>query len=91
MLTTLKNAFKIKELRNRLLFTFAMMVVIRFGSQLPTPGVKSEVFAQWFAAQTSASGGAFSFFDAITGGSFSNMAVLALGINPLHLPLLCSF
>ena len=82
MLTTLKNAFKIKELRNRLLFTFAMMVVIRFGSQLPTPGVKSEVFAQWFAAQTSASGGAFSFFDAITGGSFSNMAILALGINP---------
>lgn len=82
MLTTLKNAFKIKELRNKLLFTFGMMVVIRFGSQLPAPGIKSALFADWFAQQTSAAGGAFSFFDAITGGSFSQMAVLALGINP---------
>lgn len=39
MLTTLKNAFKIKDIRNRLLFTLVMLVVIRFGSQLPVPGV----------------------------------------------------
>ena len=79
MLTTLRNAFKIKEIRNKLLFTLAMLVVIRIGSQLPVPGVDGSVFAKWFEAQT---GGAFSFFDAITGGSFSSMAVLALGINP---------
>lgn len=79
MFTTLKNAFKIKEIRNKLLFTLAMLVVIRIGSQLPTPGVNGELFAQWFESHTS---GAFSFFDAITGGSFTSMAILALGINP---------
>ncbi len=79
MLTTLKNAFKIKEIRQKILFTLAMLVVIRIGSQLPTPGINGELFKQWFEGQTS---GAFSFFDAITGGSFTSMAVLALGINP---------
>jgi len=79
MLTTLKNAFKIKELRDKVLFTFAMLVVIRIGSQLPVPGVNGEYFKNWFAAQSE---GAFSFFDAITGGSFINMSILALNINP---------
>ncbi len=79
MLTTLKNAFKIKDLRDKILFTFAMLVVIRIGSQLPVPGVNGEYFKSWFAAQ---SDGAFSFFDAITGGSFLNMSILALNISP---------
>ena len=79
MLTTLKNAFKIKDIRNRLLFTLAMLVVIRFGSQLPVPGVNRTYFADWFAAQ---SNGAFNFFDAFTGGSFMNMSVFALNITP---------
>lgn len=79
MLTTLKNAFKIKEIRQKLLFTLAMLVVIRIGSQLPVPGVDRTFFAEWFATQT---GGAFSFFDAITGGSFLNMSILALNISP---------
>ncbi len=79
MLTTLKNAFKIKELRDKILFTFAMLVVIRIGSQLPVPGVNGEYFRSWFAAQGD---GAFSFFDAITGGSFINMSILALNISP---------
>lgn len=79
MLTTLKNAFKIKEVRQKILFTLAMLVVIRIGSQLPTPGVNGELFAEWFKQQT---GGAFSFFDAITGGSFMSMSILALGISP---------
>lgn len=79
MFTTLKNAFKIKDLRNKILFTFAMLVVIRIGSQLPVPGVNGEYFKNWFAAQSE---GAFSFFDAITGGSFINMSILALNISP---------
>ena len=79
MLTTLKNAFKIKELRDKILFTFAMLVVIRIGSQLPVPGVNGDYFRNWFAAQSS---GTFSFFDAITGGSFINMSILALNISP---------
>lgn len=79
MLETLKNAFKVKEVRNKLLFTLAMLVVIRFGCQLPVPGVNREFFAQWFEQQTS---GAFGFFDAFTGGSFIRMSVLALNITP---------
>lgn len=79
MLTTLKNAFKVKEIRNKILFTLAMLVVIRLGSQLPIPGVNRHYFADWFAAQT---GDAFNFFDAFTGGSFLNMSILALNITP---------
>ncbi len=79
MFTTLKNAFKIKEIRMKILYTFAMLVVIRLGSQLPVPGVDRTYFANWFAAQT---GGAFNFFDAFTGGSFLNMSIFALNITP---------
>ena len=79
MLTTIRNAFKIKDIRNRLLFTLAMLVVIRFGCQLPVPGVNREYFAQWFASQT---GDTFNFFDAFTGGSFMNMSIFALNITP---------
>lgn len=79
MLETLKNAFKVKEVRNKLLFTLAMLVVIRFGCQLPVPGINREFFSQWFEQQT---GGTFGFLDAFTGGSFLNMSVLALNITP---------
>ncbi len=79
MLTTLKNAFKIKEIRSKILFTLAMLVVIRLGSQLPVPGVDRTYFSTWFEQQT---GDAFSFFNAITGGSFLNMSILALNISP---------
>ena len=79
MLTTVKNAFKIKELRNKVFFTFLMLVVIRLGSQLPVPGVDRHYFSNWFAAQT---GDAFNFLDAFTGGSFLNMSILALNITP---------
>jgi len=79
MLTTLKNAFKVKDIRNKLLFTLAMIVVVRFGCQLPVPGVNREYFSQWYASQT---GDAFSFFNAFTGGSFLNMSVFALNITP---------
>jgi len=79
MFKTLKNAFKIKEIRNGILFTLAMLVVIRLGSQLPVPGVNRDYFSNWFAAQT---GDSFSFFDAFTGGSFLNMSILALNITP---------
>lgn len=79
MLETLKNAFKVKEVRNRILFTLAMLVIIRFGCQLPVPGVNRQFFSQWFEQQTA---GSFGFFDAFTGGSFLNMSVLALNITP---------
>ena len=79
MLETLRNAFKIKDIRKRIIFTFLMLIVIRIGSQLPIPGVKSEVFANWFANQTADGMG---FFDAVTGGSFLNLSIFALNITP---------
>ncbi len=79
MLKTLRNAFKIEEIRKKLFFTLLMLVVIRIGSQLPVPGVDRNYFSSWFAQQT---GDAFNFFDAFTGGSFLNMSVLALNITP---------
>ncbi len=79
MFTTLKNAFKIKEIRKKIIFTFLMLVVIRLGSQLPVPGVDRTYFARWFSQQT---GDAFNFFNAFTGGSFLNMSILALNITP---------
>ena len=79
MFDTVRNAFKIKDIRNRLIFTFLMLIVIRLGSQLPIPGVNQSVFADWFANQSS---DAFSFFDAVTGGSFLQMSIFALNITP---------
>ena len=79
MLTTLKNALKIKELRKKLLYTLGMLVVIRLGSQLPVPGVNRDYFSYWFSSQSSE---AFNFFDAFTGGSFENMSIFALNITP---------
>jgi len=79
MINTLRNAWKVKEIRKKLIFTFLMLVVIRFGSELPIPGVETSFFADFFAKQ---SGDAFNFFDAMTGGSFTSMSVFALSITP---------
>lgn len=79
MLETLRNAFKVKDIRKRILFTFLMMIVIRIGCELPVPGVNGEVFQEWWKSQ-SANG--FGFFNAITGGSFEKMSVFALNITP---------
>ena len=79
MLTTLKNAFKVKEVRERIIFTLLILMVVRLGAQLPIPGVSRNVFTAWFESQTS---GAFNFFDQMTGGSFTQMSVFALSITP---------
>lgn len=79
MLTTLRNAFKVKDIRKKLLFTFFMLVVIRLGSNIPIPGVKTDFFKNFFAQQ---SGDAFGFFNALTGGSFETLSILALSITP---------
>ncbi len=79
MLKTLRDAFKIKDIRKKLLYTFMMLIVIRFGSELPIPGVNTSYFADFFAKQT---GDAFGFFNAMTGGSFTSMSIFALSITP---------
>ena len=79
MFKTFQNAWKIKEIRTKLIFTFLMLVVIRFGSQLPVPGVDRTYFSNWFQQQL---GDSFNFLDAFTGGSFLNMSIFALNITP---------
>mgnify|MGYP002709753080 CR=1 FL=1 len=79
MLQTLRNAFKLKDIRNKIFYTFLMLVVVRLGSQLPIPGVDRTYFSNWFAQQV---GDAFNFFDAFTGGSFEEMSIFALNITP---------
>jgi len=79
MLTTLRNALKIKDIRNGLIFTFFALLVIRLGSALPVPGVDQGYFQAWMENQI---GEGLGFLDALTGGSFSNMSILALGISP---------
>lgn len=51
MLETLRNAFKIKDIRKKIIFTFLMLIVIRIGSCLPIPGVDSDVFANCLQAR----------------------------------------
>ena len=79
MFKTLRDAFKVKDIRTKVLFTLLMIIIIRIGCQMPVPGVDRNYFAQWFASQTS---DAFNFLDAFTGGSFLNMSLLALNITP---------
>jgi len=79
MLKTLRDAFKVKEIREKLLFTFVMIIIVRIGCQMPVPGVDSKVFSSWFAQQL---GDSASFLNAFTGGSFSSMSLLALNITP---------
>lgn len=82
MIKTLRDAFRIKEVRSKLLFTLVMIVVVRIGCQLPVPGFNSQAFAEWFKAQSASAGGAFDLLSAFTGGSFEKMSLLALNITP---------
>lgn len=79
MLKTVRKAFQIEDIRKRLFYTFLMLIVVRFGSQLPTPGVDPTYIQNLLASQNN---GAYSFFDAFTGGSFTRMSVFALSITP---------
>ena len=79
MLKSLRNVFKVKDIRRKLFYLVVMIFVIRLGSEIPVPGVDGDYFKQWFESQ---SGDAFNFFDAFTGGSFTQMSIFALNITP---------
>ena len=80
MFKTFINAFKIKDIRKKLLYTLLILVVIRIGSQIPIPGVNIEYVKQMM--ETILGGGDGGIFMAITGGSLERMSILALGITP---------
>lgn len=78
MLQTLRNAWKIPDLRHRILFTLMMLVVFRFGAHIPVPYLSAEAMQQFLGSGTDL----FSLFDVFTGGAFSNATVMAMGVSP---------
>ena len=77
---TLKNVWRIEELRNRIMLTLGMLLVYRFGAQVVLPGIDADMLAS-FAGKFDA-GGIGGLLNAFTGGAFANASVFALGIMP---------
>ncbi len=79
MLQTLRNAWKIPDLRRRILFTLLMLIVFRFGAHIPVPFLSADAMQAFLG-----NGGTdlFSLFDVFTGGAFSNATVMAMGVSP---------
>lgn len=78
MLSSLVQAFKVPELRIKILFTLGILVLYRFGAYLPVPGIPFQAFADSFSQQ----GVSMVMLDLFTGGALSNFSVFALGIMP---------
>lgn len=78
LLKTLSQAWKVEELRKKILFTLMMLVVYRIGSNIPVPGINRTYLSQMFSGET----GLLDLFDLFSGGSFSNFTIFALSITP---------
>ena len=79
MLKTDKEAWGVKEIRSKMIFTLLMLVVFRIGSNIPVPGMNREVLSQVFAGDNM---GLFELFNLFSGGSFANFTIFALSITP---------
>ena len=84
MISAFANTFKIPELRNRVLFTLIMLVLVRIGAAITCPGVNASVIQHWFENQVnSQSGGSIAaLFNIFSGGALENCAVFSLGVMP---------
>ena len=80
IIETLKNVWRIEELRNRIMVTLGLLLVYRFGAQIVLPGIDASKLAE-FAGKFD-SGGIGGLLNAFTGGAFANASVFALGIMP---------
>ena len=78
MLKTVAQAWKVPEIRSKMIFTLLMLVVFRIGSNIPVPNIDRNVLADMFTGDT----GLFELFDLFSGGSFSNFTIFALSITP---------
>jgi len=74
---TLRNAWKIPDLRQKMLFTLVMLIIFRLGSFIPVPGMNTEALSRLIQ-----SGGLLGFFNTISGGAFDNFAIFAMSITP---------
>jgi len=79
LLTTLRNAWKIPDLRKKLIYTMMMIVIFRLGAAIPVPGIDKAKLAELF---TNSGEGLIGFFNLMSGGSFKNFTIFALGISP---------
>lgn len=79
LIGTFQNAFKIPELRKKLLYTFALIGVYRIGSHIPLPGIDITSLSSWFASQAS---GILGLYDVFAGGNLQRATIFALGIMP---------
>lgn len=79
MLSTLRNAWKIPDIRKRIIFTILMLLVIRLGSSIPVPYMNKDIIKQIFEM---GQGGVLEFLDLMAGGTFSNFSIFALNIYP---------
>lgn len=84
MITAFANAFRLPELRSRILTTLALLVVVRIGAFVTCPGVNASVLQYWFESQlnTQSGGGVAALFNIFSGGSLENCAVFSLGVMP---------
>ena len=84
MISAFTNTFKIPELRNRVLFTLVLLIVIRLGAAITCPGVNASVIQAWFSSQVdNQSGGTVAaLFNIFSGGALENCAVFSLGVMP---------
>jgi preprotein translocase subunit SecY len=78
MIKTIAHAWKIAEIRSKIIFTLLMLVVFRLGSNIPVPGMDRDLLAEVFSGDT----GLFGLFDLFSGGAFSNFTIFALNITP---------
>lgn len=78
MIKTIAQAWKIADIRKKIIFTFLMLIVFRLGSNIPVPGINRDVLADVFKDGT----GLFALFDLFSGGAFSNFTIFALSITP---------
>jgi len=74
---TLKNAWRLEDLRRKIIYTLGMLLVFRIGSFIPIPGIDHQYLNQMLEQ-----GGLLAFFDIISGGSFGNFTIFAMSITP---------
>src|SRR5436305_11547971 len=82
MFSWLSNAWRVPELRRRLLFTAGVLAVYRLGSWIPTPGVDQTALKQFFGSGGGGSGGVFQLLNLFSGSALSRFSLFALGIMP---------
>ncbi len=79
MLETIRNAWKIADLRKKLLYTFVMIVIFRLGSFIPIPLLNQEAIASIFKSDDNT---LFGFINLVSGGAFNNASIFAMSITP---------